>query len=584
MELRSYQKEALKALKNDFISNDKLLLCLATGGGKTLTAASFIKQNWWGKIPVIWVAHNEQLLRQAYDAFSLVGIDTVKYWKSKEKFPLSEVNNKTIILTMIQSARSLDWPNIPVNIVVDETHRDAAISYKNLYTKLNPCKKLGLSATPFRLDNKKLDYDKISYSKSLLELIKLGYLAKPIYERVSTNITVANSNVVNKEFSKEFLSNLCIHPERINFVVNFYIKNKNYYKKTILFAPNISIANEYKKQFENNGISVACVHGRLPKNITDTYLKLFSEGSVDILINIQMFVDGYDEPSINSVFLTTPTLSKVKYTQCIGRGARKTKGKNRFYVVDFVDNMSLYEDMSSIYANDLLGVEIPKVLRDKIEKEKKEKKKKEELKKLNITGDVSLIVAAFKLNEKKTVGITENELNLLKTASFIIKNLIPLGPKAVNSFIYTAYYRARKPITIGKSSLWVSLLKCIYKQYKNKNFKVSITYFELVFSKIDLSLYSFEKLFSREEAEDIFNKFKVKGTSFLGIHYNVIFVDIAGTGVSPFITLSILRKKAKKINENIKVIYLKNVEQHQIKYNANLHLSNKEYFSYIDEK
>ncbi|MEI7895150.1 MAG: HNH endonuclease, partial [Myxococcales bacterium] len=69
-------------------------------------------------------------------------------------------------------------------------------------------------------------------------------------------------------------------------------------------------------------------------------IRAFKNDETDVLINVRMLTEGTDVPSIQSVFLTRQTTSKVLLTQMVGRALRGTAsgGTERAYVVSFIDD------------------------------------------------------------------------------------------------------------------------------------------------------------------------------------------------------------------------------------------------------
>jgi hypothetical protein len=74
-------------------------------------------------------------------------------------------------------------------------------------------------------------------------------------------------------------------------------------------------------------------------------LEQFEEREVDVLIGVDAIAEGVDVPHARAVFIARPTTSEVRYRQMVGRGARRTKTKKEFYVVDFVDNLTKHQDL-----------------------------------------------------------------------------------------------------------------------------------------------------------------------------------------------------------------------------------------------
>ncbi|MGL4372939.1 MAG: DEAD/DEAH box helicase, partial [Turicibacter sp.] len=136
---------------------------------------------------------------------------------------------------------------------------------------------------------------------------------------------------------KQVLNKIAKHNGRNKLIVEHYVKHRNVYHKTIVFAINIKQAILLETCFKKAGVTcVCCVSGDplMPQN-----LKQFKDEQIDVLINVQMVCEGSDIPSVQTVFLARPTKSKSLLIQMIGRALRGVHcgGTASAYIVDFQD-------------------------------------------------------------------------------------------------------------------------------------------------------------------------------------------------------------------------------------------------------
>lgn len=334
-QLRPYQKEACRANIAAMQRGVKrLLTCMATGGGKTVTFAELINTIWnhvfqktERRPKVLWVAHRDKLLDQAQEKFCNVAPHLhVSRWDSKKKDDTGDV-----VLAMIGSTRKLKG-NYDL-VIVDEAHHvaeeDPEESYSNMYAKLLKQVKwdrlLGLTATPERLDGRDLAYDEIVYNIKFIDLVRKGRLAKPVYHEMRTNQDFL-LQARNGEYTSKSLSQLN-DPLRNEKIVSEWVKHRTEYGKTLLFAVSVQHCEDLKVEFMRQvpDVQVEVITGGLSDSERDRILSWYADGDWNeqkILINCEVFIEGLDEKSIHTVFMARPTLSKVFWLQMVGRGSR----------------------------------------------------------------------------------------------------------------------------------------------------------------------------------------------------------------------------------------------------------------------
>ncbi len=174
--LRAYQAEAVDAADNAFNAGAKrALIVLPTGAGKTIIFGKLAQRRF--KRRVLILAHREELLDQARAKIaSIVGFEP-----SIEQGRRRAMAHDPIVVASIPSlarGRRIEGPRFGL-AVVDEAHHGGAPSYQSVLAKLRPAHILGVTATPDRTDNFRLSkvFGKLIYSKTLLDLIRAGYLS-----------------------------------------------------------------------------------------------------------------------------------------------------------------------------------------------------------------------------------------------------------------------------------------------------------------------------------------------------------------------------------------------------------------------
>lgn len=389
LQLYPHQKEALSRLPDR--RNGKSwagLLVLPTGGGKTLTAAYWLAKNCLDhRKKVLWIAHRHELLRQAQQTFAekIAFADLFRQRKAFNYRILSGINdravnvqaNDDIIFASKDSLRegfkflAEKWLRNGADelfLVIDEAHHATAKTYRQLIDNLRgQCRKLsilGLTATPFRTADseqgllKKVFPDDIVYKIDLQTLILRGILAEPIFEEVSTQVDFTQEfDAAQWDKIRHFdldalgcetVKTIAENAPRNAFIVKHYLRHKEKYGSTLVFALNQDNAIALNKIFRDNGVTSDYVisglqDGYLGVTISDRdnrdKIARFRNGLTEVLINVNILTEGADLPQVQSVFLARPTISTILMTQMIGRGLRgqEAGGTKQAYVVSFLD-------------------------------------------------------------------------------------------------------------------------------------------------------------------------------------------------------------------------------------------------------
>lgn len=360
------------------------LLVLPTGGGKTLTAATWLMKNATDKgKKILWIAHRHLLLEQSAEAFrknayaeNLINYSNFKYRviSGKHDKPRHiKPDDDVLIVSKDSIVRNLDviknWIGNDKEIycVIDEAHHATAKSYRKIidYLKLNTerVKLLGLTATPFRTASeeagllKKIFTDDIVYKVDLTELIKKEILSRPIFEECDTKVEIGENLGLNALKSIEYLDNLpedvaneiANSSKRNKLIVSQYLNNKDKYEQTLVFAVNRLHAFTLKSLFEKAGVpSGVIVSGTTAEFIgidisneeNEKNVEAYRNGQINVLINVNILTEGVDLPQTKTVFLTRPTVSSILMTQMIGRALRgkKAGGTEEAFIVSFIDD------------------------------------------------------------------------------------------------------------------------------------------------------------------------------------------------------------------------------------------------------
>ena len=234
----------------------------------------------------------------------------------------------------------------PGMIVIDEAHHALAKTYKEMWERFPKAKFLGLTATPCRLNGKGFTdlFDVLVQSWSVPEFISKGRLATYDFVSIkSDGVTQrlidslqkrgADGDYQNKEM--DMLLNKKPSIERLYQSLEEYGKDR----KGIVYAINISHAQKITKLYQEHGVKAIAIDSKTPATERQQDIEAFKKGDIQVLVNVDIFSEGFDCPDVEFVQLARPTLSLAKYLQMVGRGLRVAKGKKNCVIID---NVGLY--------------------------------------------------------------------------------------------------------------------------------------------------------------------------------------------------------------------------------------------------
>ncbi|UZR99847.1 DUF3427 domain-containing protein [Chondrinema litorale] len=357
VEPNQMQKDALNNLKNLRANGcRKALLISATGTGKTYLSAFDVQKFKPGKF--LFVVHRRIIAEKAMETFRNL-IDnqiSMGVFSGDTKEKDADYLFSTIQTVSKEENLKLFCKNHFDYIVIDESHRAGADSYKKILNYFSPKFLLGMTATPERTDGadifKLFDYN-IAYEIRLNRALSEDMLSPFHYYGVS-DITI-NDELID-DFS-DFNKLTC--DERVKHIIE---KSRLYGTDSgvitgLVFCPSNEISKQLSKKFNEVGFKSIYLSGESKEEIrTDAIKKLESNGKdkIDYIFTVDIFNEGIDIPSVNQIIMLRPTQSAIIFVQQLGRGLRKSKNKDYLTVIDFIGNynnnylvpIALYGDTS----------------------------------------------------------------------------------------------------------------------------------------------------------------------------------------------------------------------------------------------
>ena len=348
LELKKHQMEALRSLQAMRDNSETIaLLYHATGTGKTVTAVMDAK-NCGGR--VLFLAHTQELINQATETFrKLWPSVTVGRYMEAIKQP-----NAHVVCGSVQSvALHLDqFKDDDFDyLIVDEAHHAAADTYQKVLSYFKPTFTLGLTATPERTDDNKVILEIFKNTAHKLDIqtaVEIGELVPIRCIRIHTNIDLTKVRFNSVQYNIRDLESKIYVPERNRLIVDTWLQYVRD-KRTVVFCASVKHAEQIAELFREEGIRAASVSGSMKQSERKEFQDKFVGREVQVLCACDLLNEGWDCPETEVLFMARPTMSKVLYTQQLGRGMRLFEGKESLMVFDFVDNASQYNMPQSLH-------------------------------------------------------------------------------------------------------------------------------------------------------------------------------------------------------------------------------------------
>lgn len=352
---RLEQKEALRALAQARRSGRRRALVVkATGLGKTVVAAHDVKkyrESTGDTRAFLFLCHQNEISEQALATFKEVlgaGYE-LGYLNGRQK-DLHPVDGLFASFQSMYGWREEFNPEEFGCVVVDESHHSHAPTYHPTLTYFQPDFLIGYTATPDRADLQDIReiYGKEVFSLPIEEALARNLLTKVDYRFITDELQ--NLEVLNTPIGKlsiRALNKQLFVPKRDEEIARIIAEHASSVKnpRIMIFCPSI----EYCERMAQLMPSAVAVHSDLSKKELKKRLKAFRNGEISTVLTIDMFNEGIDIPEANIVVFLRSTSSRTIFLQQLGRGLRKTKGKRKVLVLDFVANCERLEMVQKLW-------------------------------------------------------------------------------------------------------------------------------------------------------------------------------------------------------------------------------------------
>lgn len=433
--LRGYQNNAVDGVFSEWEKVPATLGVAATGAGKTQIFCAVIKRR-PGRCLIL--AHRKELVAQAVNRLASFGMDaeieqgelvaSTSLWNAS---PVVVATPQTLYANNFARLKRFKPEDFSTLICDEAHHYSGAPAFEAVVTHFKQnqnLKLLGVTATPDRTDNIAMSkiFDSVAFDIEITDLIQLGYLVDIDQRMVKIeSLDFSKCRKVGNDFNGADLARVMEFEKTLLGIADATISSIDD-KRTVVFAASVKQAERLAEIFNRHRAGAAdCVFGHTTPEKRTEVLKRFSDGELQICVNVGVLTEGYDNPGIEAVVMARGTLSRALYAQMAGRGTRPLPGvvesvliddaperrkaisesaKPSLILLDFVGNSGRHKLVTSA---DILGGKISEEARERA------RKKIEKRGSGNMLDELEL--AEKELKEKQEA---ERRAGLVATATF----------------------------------------------------------------------------------------------------------------------------------------------------------------------
>lgn len=325
-QLRKYQEELVQSVSDAWKGGFKApCIVLGCGGGKSCIVAEIARRTTWRGKRVLFLVHRRELVEQIARTFLMWGVDM-------------HYCDIMMVQTATRRIRKLKKPSL---IITDENHHSPAKSYKNIYEAFFDVYRVGVTATPTRLNGDGLcdTNDKLIIGPETKWLIDNHYLAP--YDYYAPKVAdLTGLHIKMGEYVTTDIEKAMIKKAVFGDVIKYYKQLANG-KKAVCYCASVKHSVAQAEAFRAAGIPAAHIDGETPAGERANIINAFRLGSIKILCNVDLISEGFDVPDCECSILLRPTQSLTLYIQQSMRCMRYRDGKQAV-IIDHVGNYARF--------------------------------------------------------------------------------------------------------------------------------------------------------------------------------------------------------------------------------------------------
>ena len=306
--LHDYQKDIMRRLSEEWRTHRSVMVQMPTGTGKTHVLAAVVSSFLTDGKRTVWiVAHRRELVEQIE--------------KTVAKYGTSLTDGCVRVMSIQWLTRHYDdVVEKPELVIIDEAHHAQARTYRMLWNWCPEAKFLGLTATPCRMGRTGFTdlFDSLVCSWSVAEFIRKGWLSS--FDYVSIRANSREQRLIDSLEKRGADGDYQVR--EMNDVLNRHTSIDQLYqsvleyadgKKGIVYAVSIDHARNIAAYYSGKGLDAAAIDSHTPTAERGRMVEDFKTGRIKVLVNVDVFSEGFDCPDVEFVQMARPTLSLAKY-------------------------------------------------------------------------------------------------------------------------------------------------------------------------------------------------------------------------------------------------------------------------------
>ena len=361
IQLRDYQQAAIDAVYAYWEQGGgNPLVEVATGTGKSMVIAELVRRirTDFPTMRVLMLVHVKELVEQNFKALLNLypGGSMGIYSAGLGRRDVHHAITFASVQSVFKKAAALGPRHL---VLIDEAHLVPSAG-EGMYLQLLDglrrqvpnLRVVGFTATPFRLGTGRLDhgdgrlFDETVFSFGIRDGIDGGYLSPLISKATAAQIDVTSVARSRGEFVAEQLQTAAdaITVEAVDEIIRFGENRRAW----LAFCSCVDHALAVRNAFRVRGITAETVTGDTPGPYRDRIFRSYRAGQIKVLTGANVFTTGFDAPLVDLIAMLRPTLSTSLYVQMVGRGTRKSDGKENCLVLDFACNVARHGPVDSV--------------------------------------------------------------------------------------------------------------------------------------------------------------------------------------------------------------------------------------------
>jgi superfamily II DNA or RNA helicase len=336
--LRPYQQDRMiEPVRQAFRDGFKAPCLVApTGAGKTRTFAAMTEAAAARGNRTCILAHRVELIEQIETALGDLGIecDMVAAGFTRRDSPVMVASVQTLI-------RRLDQIRPPDFLIIDECHHAASDTYAKIIGAWSLARRLGVTATPMRLDGKGLAtyFDTLELGPTVADLTPEWLSPARVW--APPTIDTSGLHTIAGDYAKGEAEAAANKPSITGDALSHYRRIADG-KPGLIFCTSIKHATEVAQYFREAGYSAVMLNGGMDRRLRRDALDDFRAGRIQLVTSCDIFVEGVDLPGCQVGIILRPTQSIALWRQMCGRVLRKSEGKECAYLIDHANNVAKF--------------------------------------------------------------------------------------------------------------------------------------------------------------------------------------------------------------------------------------------------